>query len=278
LYPASKMCNNISCILYIDDNNIIHLSEYDSGTAREALMALQDNITSWSNLLVATRSTLKPPKSFIYLLSYTWDTKGKWSYAKNHTNPAFSISVTLPDGTTAPIQHLSVHTAMVTLGGSTCPSGQPAGMIHFISTKACDWSQLTCNSGKWPRDFHISVERKFWPRIQYGLCANTSPFRTVNGKETGNATGSLSNRGRLLWRFTRHYRKAGDDGRQGTIQLRWWDCGAMDTAMHCNCRSARMENEGQLIFCVFTKTKADKLVGGQKKLKWKYSIVRKDTI
>jgi len=77
LYPASKMCNNISCILYIDDNNIIHLSEYDSGTAREALMALQDNITSWSNLLVATRSTLKPPKSFIYLLSYTWDTKGK---------------------------------------------------------------------------------------------------------------------------------------------------------------------------------------------------------
>ncbi len=44
----------------------------------------------------------------------------------------------------------------------------------------------------------------------------------------------------------------------------------MDAAMHCDCRSATMENEGQLI-CMFTKTKADKLVVGQKKTEMKIS-------
>jgi hypothetical protein len=54
----------------------------------------------------------------------------------------------------------------------------------------------------------------------------------------------------------------------------------MDTVMHCNCISAGMENEGQLN-CVFAKTKADKLVVGQKKIEMKiqhskrrYSITR----
>ena len=37
----------------------------------------------------------------------------------------------------------------------------------------------------------------------------------------------------------------------------------MDAAMHCDCRSATMENEGQLN-SVFAKTKADKLVVVQK--------------
>ena len=48
----------------------------------------------------------------------------------------------------------------------------------------------------------------------------------------------------------------------------------MDAAMHCDCRSATMENEGQLI-CVFTKTKADKLVVGQKKTEMKIQHSKK---
>jgi hypothetical protein len=42
-----------------------------------------------------------------------------------------------------------------------------------------------------------------------------------------------------------------DDKRQ--FRLRRWDCGAMDAAMHFDCRPATMENEGQLI-CAFAKT------------------------
>jgi hypothetical protein len=48
----------------------------------------------------------------------------------------------------------------------------------------------------------------------------------------------------------------------------------MDAVMHCDCRSATMENEGQLI-CVFTKTKADKLVVGQKKTEMKIQHSKK---
>ena len=62
LCPNSKLHKDISCILYVDDNDIIYLSEDKSGTTHEALLALQDSIMSWSNLLVTTGGALKPPK------------------------------------------------------------------------------------------------------------------------------------------------------------------------------------------------------------------------
>jgi hypothetical protein len=49
-------------------------------------------------------------------------------------------------------------------------------MISSISTKAQNWASLAWSSGLKPQDFHTSVTKKFWPKIKYGLRANSSPF------------------------------------------------------------------------------------------------------
>ncbi|KAL7521202.1 hypothetical protein ACHAWX_005896 [Stephanocyclus meneghinianus] len=40
--------------------------------------------------------------------------------------------------------------------------------------RATEWAHKARNSNLRPQDFHVSVHRKFWPKIKYGLCANTS--------------------------------------------------------------------------------------------------------
>ena len=89
------------------------------------------------------------------------------------------MSVYLPDGTAAPIRHLALDSPKVTLGVSSCPSGAAAGALVQMSERALEWANDTRNSGLSPRDLHFSVDRKFGPRIRYGLCANTSPFDSL---------------------------------------------------------------------------------------------------
>ena len=68
------------------------------------------------------------------------------------------MSVFLPDGSLAPIKHLSVDTAKVTLGVSSCPSGSSVDALSRMSEKALEWAGEARNSGLPPRDLHFSVE------------------------------------------------------------------------------------------------------------------------
>jgi hypothetical protein len=176
LCPASQLTKHISCILYVDDNDLLHLSQDELSTASQAHAALQSSVSSWSNLLIATGGALKPPKCSFYLISYSWDIQGRWFYDQNHIRPEFALVVPLPDGTTAPIDHLPVDSPSTTLGGTTCPSGQSNMLRQALVDKAVIWANIARNSGLHPREFHISVHKKFWPKIKYGLCANTCTY------------------------------------------------------------------------------------------------------
>ncbi len=49
-----------------------------------------------------------------------------------------------------------------------------------MKEKAISWASQARNSGLRPRDFHVSVIRKFWPKVKYGLSANTSSFQELS--------------------------------------------------------------------------------------------------
>jgi hypothetical protein len=122
----------------------------------------------------SNRRRLKPPKCIYYLIGYKWDDKGNWTYQDEPDLSEMMVSVTLPDGTIAPIQQHTVHTPSITLGGQTPPSGLNA--LSSMTEKALDWAHKARNSCLQPRDFHISVHRKLWPKLKYGLYTNTSSF------------------------------------------------------------------------------------------------------
>eukprot|EP00804_Cyclotella_cryptica_P019501 CCRYP_006665-RB/>CCRYP_006665-RB protein AED:0.69 eAED:-0.40 QI:0/-1/0/1/-1/1/1/0/366 len=187
LCPISKLHHKLAGILYVDDTDIVHLNMNKVECMTETHAALQSSLDSWSELLIATGGSLKPEKCFYYLMGFVWDRQGKWSHSKLEEKEEYGISVLLPDGTRAPIEHLSVNEARVTLGMSSCPSGKADNALAkekddaslsplmLMQEKALDWVGKAKNSGLSRRDLHFSVERKLWPKIKYGLCSNCAP-------------------------------------------------------------------------------------------------------
>jgi hypothetical protein len=100
-----------------------------------------------------------------------------WLYRGSRRPPELPVTAPLPDGSSPPIQQHTVSTPSITLGGQTSPSGQHA--LSSILDKSLEWAHKARNSNLWSRDFHISVHRTFWPKIKYGLCANTSPLEEL---------------------------------------------------------------------------------------------------
>ena len=70
-------------------------------------------------------------------------------------------------------------TPSTTLGGTTCPSGNSTKVNLALREKATTWANSARNSGLGPKDFHVSIHKKFWPKIKYGLCANTSTYEEL---------------------------------------------------------------------------------------------------
>jgi hypothetical protein len=141
--PISGMMKDLSCILYVDNNDLIHLCNREQDTVADAHTALQESIHSWGSLLIAPRGSLKPPKGFYYLIDYKWDGNGDWTYVAPQDTQSFEVTVPLPGGNGSMITQQGCHSTSVTLGGQTAPSGLHS--LQGISEKAMAWAQKARN-------------------------------------------------------------------------------------------------------------------------------------
>ena len=159
--PISGTCSALSAILYVDDTDVIHLRMENVESVEETHQCLQDSVSSWGNLLIATGGSLKPAKCFYHLISFQWKPDGTWVYASNETRPDLQIWMPQPDDTMAEIVHLGVDEASKTLGSMTCPSGDPTSALRRISDKAQAWIDDAKNSNLPRRDLWFLVDRQF---------------------------------------------------------------------------------------------------------------------
>ena len=72
-------------------------------------------------------------------MSFKWNSSGKWKYADNEKNEELDISVPMPDGSKAPIEHLSVSKGKKTLGVFTRPTGSFSEQLKSMQEKTQDW-------------------------------------------------------------------------------------------------------------------------------------------
>ena len=93
------MSKDLAAILFVDDTDLLHLDMSSQENASDALCKMQDSVTSWGKLLIATGGALKPIKCFSHLISFDWDPKGDWSYANWTGDDGAIIFVPTPDGT-----------------------------------------------------------------------------------------------------------------------------------------------------------------------------------
>lgn len=71
------------------------------------------------------------------------------------------------------LEGLAIKTPCITLGILTCPSAAPLLAINSLQGKVISWTNSATTSQLSPWDLHFCVEQKLWPKLEYGLCANT---------------------------------------------------------------------------------------------------------
>ena len=80
LCPISHRTGHMVAMLFVDDNDLINIDMDQYQTAAEAHKDLQASVNIWGKLLIASGGSLKPEKYFLYLISFVWNSSGKWAY------------------------------------------------------------------------------------------------------------------------------------------------------------------------------------------------------
>ena len=62
--PISQRTGHLAAILFVDNNNLIHVDMDQDQTTEEAHEDLQASVNSWGKLLIASGGSLKPEKVF----------------------------------------------------------------------------------------------------------------------------------------------------------------------------------------------------------------------
>jgi hypothetical protein len=70
--PILSLAASISAILYVDNTDLLHINLDQDKTAAEAHAAIQDSVTSWGELLIATGGALKPETCFYSVMLFEW--------------------------------------------------------------------------------------------------------------------------------------------------------------------------------------------------------------
>ena len=121
--PISNLTINLAALLFVDDTDLIHINLKAEETVTVAHPAMQDSISNWGQLLIASVRAFKPPKCFYHLISFCSNTDGSWTYKNNGDVEDFNISIPMPYGLQVQIKHTAVDTAKETLVVWTSPVG-----------------------------------------------------------------------------------------------------------------------------------------------------------
>jgi hypothetical protein len=80
----------------------------------------------------------QPSKCFNSIISFEW-INGIWKYANNSLKGDFGITVPLPRGSAAAIDHKSVNHAEKTISAMTSPDGNSGASLQMIQEETQQW-------------------------------------------------------------------------------------------------------------------------------------------
>jgi hypothetical protein len=178
--PITRQSTHLAGSIFVDDTDVEHLNMNKLESVEEAHGALQESITNWGRLLIATGGTLKLAKCFYHIISFGWKQDGSWKYEANEARADLGIVVPLADGTFLPIAHLPVMTPTKTLGQMTCPMGCSQGAILQMKEKAQQLINKAKGGKLHRRNVWFLLDKQFWPGVSFGISSITASFAELD--------------------------------------------------------------------------------------------------
>jgi hypothetical protein len=96
--PISSSIITFMGEIFVDDTDLLNMLT-ELLNIDELMVITQGNLDAWARLLMGTGGSLKPPKCYWYLISYT-NKDGVWNY---DDSKQYELTIPLPDGNRHPI-------------------------------------------------------------------------------------------------------------------------------------------------------------------------------
>ena len=92
------MTGHLAALLFVYYTDLIHINLKYEETMTVAYQDMQDSISNWGQLLIASGGAFKPQKCFYHLISFCWNTDRSLTYEKNEDVEDFNKIVPMTDG------------------------------------------------------------------------------------------------------------------------------------------------------------------------------------
>jgi hypothetical protein len=137
--PISGKTTHTVGFAFVDDTDLIELDLRHADISTATTMSkMQDAITRWEGRLKTTGGAIVPTKSWVYPISFTFNSEGRWKYETVKEIGA-TFSVNDHNEVTFPLQQYDPHIGKETLGVILAPDGNNQAMIEELVTKANEW-------------------------------------------------------------------------------------------------------------------------------------------
>lgn len=158
---------------FVDDTDLITFNAADiTITTDEIFDSMQESIDRWEAGLKATGGAIVPNKSWVYPITFEFDSEGMWKYTPvDEIDREFSVLDHA--GIRQVLQSHGVDIGMETLGVILAPDGNNRDAISHMRKKATKWAALIQTGHLQPTDVHLATESRIMKSLEYPLLALT---------------------------------------------------------------------------------------------------------
>ena len=206
----------LAAVMYVDDTDLCHMAPSQTSTDEALIARTQRSTNGWGSLAIASGGALKPPKCFMYYMSFKFPGgKPRLKSLKDLPPPSSiitdedgkqhpsHITVPMPDGTDVPIPTLDVKTPTKMLGSWFTPIGDGSHHIASCRQKGIDWVDRNHTKPLPACDAWLSFHMQLIPGMSWGLLS-----AIISPKDLNDAIGSLYFKILPLLRVNRNITKA----------------------------------------------------------------------
>ena len=158
------------CYIFVDDADIVITAKEVEESGEDIVPVMQEAADHWEGVLRSTGGSISAPKSFWYLMDYSW-TGTKWVYRTIADMPG-EISIRVADGTRAILQRYDPDHAERTLGIFPAMDGNPLRQIEHLTEKVKDFAQKirVCRK-KEKNDVWVAMTTSIMKTLEYPMRA-----------------------------------------------------------------------------------------------------------
>jgi hypothetical protein len=172
----------LAAVLYVDDTDLIHMTALIMATQSDLIRQSQILTDAWGGLAIATGAALRPEKCFVYLLVYKFVSvrasmgnigtlSPPLNYNPQITGPPIQshLTVSLPDGSTAPIPTIPTAEASLMLGIWFGPSSTGTKHVKEKCRKGFIWADKLHSCPLPPSEAWASFTLQLCPGTLWGI-------------------------------------------------------------------------------------------------------------